>query len=1278
MNANVTGCYAYLRCIVIDPSAVRKVQTVYFRIHTGPLGTIWIAAHLERKLRKNQVADTDIGVSVDSILSPDVPIALRLSSHLLLGVVRIYSRKVNYLFDDCSEALLKVKQAFRSAAVDLPPEESRAPYHSITLPETFDLDDFELPDNDIFQGNFVDHHISSREQITLQDTIAGVAYSTSKFGLDERFGDGDTSGLDLDEELFVDKIGTAGHANERWKGKEKYMHFLVFNATLTAFLSGWHQDKVDGVDDYADPMDYAQAPCTPGLVEEPNLSNVQEVSDHLETECPLVESTMTENANNNNYGDKQEVNWCSHDNANSDAIAMVSTEEYGYRSDGLDINFSKPLGESPVEANVEHDSVDEFLSGSKPSSDLVGQVKALNPDSELADKMDESSDVHCMEDLENGAANKDKNSSLLVDKPNDVHQGPYEIVLEKSACEISGLTSISHLVSEGVSAKDQGSLGVEVPSSVEIASNGEKSCTDASDLASKNQDGPFPQNPETQACHEPTDSRSLNLDVREKVSSAETLFLRPCNSNAEQLDITSGCVMSTDADVKSDVAALATSGREETVMPVKPTLLRHLLEKSYHLKKYGFFEHFAVGLLSIYLQLGKVCCVTDNSEEILKENHVQEHASLEDIHAASSEPNTQVHNANSHDKLVENVYNSAEAELLAPEKLLKKRSFTESTLTEQSLNSVESSRLVRFKRTVESVPDDDDLLSSILVGRSSVLKVKPTPRLSEATSIKRTRSAPRTGASKRKVLMDDTMVLHGDLSMLFLRLTLSLHLDSTIRQQLTNTEDIRRVRKKAPCTLLEISMIRKQYLEDEIFLEPIFTGPLYARCSDNVKSLILEVMCKLLTEEMVVELCGPVHLGMSLELVPLHSQMCDLSGITVCKNDLNGASLEIMTELRLPSENDENVVPLETMAEPMLASHEVKNDQSLPTEAEPQITSQNAENGESLDLENDKGSERFNVTEQSGERITSELLLDRDGEVAKSSESPLNNNMTKEVDELNEEINISIEQTKPTGDVEGDLSQQELSLDVTGVQAETIDTNTSVNADTSAVLPDEKMNAPLVELDSAVMNVDNEQAIIRDEHTVKDSDINAEVEPESRDDDLSQVAGDGATVELLLNDKHGEMEHTGHSEIHSVISGEHIVATPYPAEVCLQEDGFMNNGEPEQPEDYEHYMRNAEISGFDLHDREELNYSAAGNDTDYFQYRAVSKYLQTLFNKEAECGRKSLSMDNLLIGKSRKEASRMFFEALVLKTRDYIHVEQRNPFDDITIKPRSRLMKSDF
>lgn len=44
----------------------------------------------------------------------------------------------------------------------------------------------------------------------------------------------------------------------------------------------------------------------------------------------------------------------------------------------------------------------------------------------------------------------------------------------------------------------------------------------------------------------------------------------------------------------------------------------------------------------------------------------------------------------------------------------KKRTFTESTLTAESLNSVESVGLIQSKRTADSVPDDDDLLSSIL------------------------------------------------------------------------------------------------------------------------------------------------------------------------------------------------------------------------------------------------------------------------------------------------------------------------------------------------------------------------------------------------------------------------------------------------------------------------------------------------------------------------------------------------------------------------------------
>ena len=71
----------------------------------SPLGKIWLAAHMEKKLTKNQIFTTDISESVDSVLNPAAPLALRVSGHLMLGIVRIYSRKVKYLMTDCTEAM---------------------------------------------------------------------------------------------------------------------------------------------------------------------------------------------------------------------------------------------------------------------------------------------------------------------------------------------------------------------------------------------------------------------------------------------------------------------------------------------------------------------------------------------------------------------------------------------------------------------------------------------------------------------------------------------------------------------------------------------------------------------------------------------------------------------------------------------------------------------------------------------------------------------------------------------------------------------------------------------------------------------------------------------------------------------------------------------------------------------------------------------------------------------------------------------------------------------
>ena len=47
---------------------------------------------------------------IDAITTNDhEPLTLRMSGQLLLGVVRIYSRKTRYLLEDCNEALGKIK-----------------------------------------------------------------------------------------------------------------------------------------------------------------------------------------------------------------------------------------------------------------------------------------------------------------------------------------------------------------------------------------------------------------------------------------------------------------------------------------------------------------------------------------------------------------------------------------------------------------------------------------------------------------------------------------------------------------------------------------------------------------------------------------------------------------------------------------------------------------------------------------------------------------------------------------------------------------------------------------------------------------------------------------------------------------------------------------------------------------------------------------------------------------------------------------------------------------
>ncbi|XP_071936301.1 sister chromatid cohesion 1 protein 3 isoform X2 [Coffea arabica] len=93
-----------------------------------------------------------------------------MSGHLLLGVVRIYSKQVDYFYQDCNVALVEILKAFSSVNtnINLPEGATQAPYHSITLPETLALDKIDLEDYSDLERSEDDHR-GRREEITLED-----------------------------------------------------------------------------------------------------------------------------------------------------------------------------------------------------------------------------------------------------------------------------------------------------------------------------------------------------------------------------------------------------------------------------------------------------------------------------------------------------------------------------------------------------------------------------------------------------------------------------------------------------------------------------------------------------------------------------------------------------------------------------------------------------------------------------------------------------------------------------------------------------------------------------------------------------------------------------------------------------------------------------------------------------------------------------------------------------------------------------------------------------
>ena len=104
-------------------------------IKKGPISTLWLAGSVLRKLGRGSVMREDIVILCQSLLHPPVPLALRAVSTLMLGVTRIYERKVHFTLAEASEVASAMKEDKKRSHVNLNVTAARP--EQINVPESF-------------------------------------------------------------------------------------------------------------------------------------------------------------------------------------------------------------------------------------------------------------------------------------------------------------------------------------------------------------------------------------------------------------------------------------------------------------------------------------------------------------------------------------------------------------------------------------------------------------------------------------------------------------------------------------------------------------------------------------------------------------------------------------------------------------------------------------------------------------------------------------------------------------------------------------------------------------------------------------------------------------------------------------------------------------------------------------------------------------------------------------------------------------------------------------
>lgn len=1307
----------------------------------GPLGTIWIAAHLERKLRKNQVAETDIGVTVDNILFPEVPIALRLSGHLLLGVVRIYSRQVNYLFNDCSETLGKIKQAFHAAAVDLPPEATTAPFHSITLPETFDFDELELaPDSESsflhLNGKYVDHHVTTREQITLQDCIENNPYlGSSQFGLDERFGDGSYSslGLDFDEEFWANKACSSSVASTSTP--------LLKEDTIVPPAVGENEVTHMDVDDPYEQALELELQKGKSIGEAVNTEVGQmERDNQLNTSIPAISLVPSSNEpaglemasrNDSDFAvfkhdtpgfhaytprvleactPDLNQEYCPPDEPSTPALAdETSLPMYN------DCNAESAGRFSPVMlGNTERNSFSELLPGSLSAQQVscvipwASSVQATRSPSAASFQgfpLQQATPAEMNREAfltqkENGQAFSVKESAASASTA--FQSFPQLTFMQQTSTPVSheggvfptGTFSTSPEPSLPYLHQQDGNLSVTVNHQWAGTLNQEVYPRFQQQGLAVNPQIPvssFGSMAESLVSQPPSTMRNIGFATIQ-----QGLAVSPQNPVPSFGSMAESLVLQQPSTMRNIVASQVLASPfvpEASIIPLFSASSGSLLPMA-NVPPMGRMEKMDLDKEAAHetpdLAASKGLLWQSAAQQLNLSSSAAMPAILSSMSMGECETLRSAYDlqTGSSDFLL--LQKDMSDERIPGLELERNKSFsagTDGIFKEAILPALDKTPILReetpytFTRapflsthSLDSLPADDDVLASILGRRSKPFKVVSTPKAPKEpkTNVaKRPKRAPRVTPKKRKIDFDTVAVLHGDV----------------IRQQLANAEDIRRERRKAPCTRREVWGFIRETEGQENFDEP--TLP---ELSPDLHDLYHDVLHGPESRPLSSALNGAVKAKQTSDSMLIRSGESDcLADGVNSELDTRGDSHLLVDCMNKDSSRD-------VCMNEFVGSVENNSSKNFTEQLKEDVkveTTQTNPCGGSMEAE---AVEKLNAEEISKPEADSEGLAGKEGDTNALPESQgpedyiLSSIITRET-EANEQAEQIIGRAESTGQAQKDILASSLSENVVGVVGTDVgdegigtagqkDVVGVVGADVGnqeramAVQQDTETSEEKQQLSFGVHEQDAQEGeviVLSKEAELKALDVPSDGKdageiPMSDGKDTSEAL----IVQVVDIDK-GNVEGSDKLPTSNVSEEE--------TNLC-RDDEEMAAMECERDTDFLDEDNDVAYAEID-YSSDEQDASIQDDNGWSARSRNVGRYLKTVFedmegsSKRLEQG-PTLGLERLLARKTKREAARMFFETLVLKTKDYIHVEQNIAYQDIHLYPRSKLMKTEF